>query len=111
MANLADIERRLDYLPDTYGEFPLVSGSHHHSSAEFERVLANHERGVPGGPRVWVERRDSVRSGCRLSQPPKRRWRAAVTGMRTILQLMSEGRYTTLFSISETQRTSFARWL
>jgi ADP-ribose pyrophosphatase YjhB (NUDIX family) len=56
MADPDDIERLLGYLRDTYGEFPVESGTYQHSEEGFERVLANHERGVPGAARVWVER-------------------------------------------------------
>lgn len=56
MAHQDDIERRIAYLRDTYGEFPVESGTYHHSPEEFERIQELHERGVPGASRVWVER-------------------------------------------------------
>lgn len=60
MAGPADIERRLDYLRDSYGEFPVESGTYTHDSGAFERIQTNHERGVPGATRVWVERGDET---------------------------------------------------
>lgn len=56
MADPAEIERRLASLRETYGEFPVESGTYEHPPERFERVLANHERGSPGAARVWVER-------------------------------------------------------
>jgi len=56
MADPEDIDRRLGSLRDTYGEFPVESGTYHHPEGAFERVRENHERGVPGASRVWVER-------------------------------------------------------
>jgi ADP-ribose pyrophosphatase YjhB (NUDIX family) len=56
MAEPDDIEARLAALRETYGEFPVESGTYYHSTTEFERVQDNHERGRPGASRVWVER-------------------------------------------------------
>ncbi|MFC7073340.1 NUDIX domain-containing protein [Halovenus rubra] len=60
MADSDDIEQRLDYLRSTYGEFPVESDTYYHADKDFERVLRNHKRGVPGASRVWVERKDET---------------------------------------------------
>lgn len=60
MAERSEIDRRLDRLEERYGEFPVESGTYHHSEAAFERVRELHERGVPGAARVWVERENET---------------------------------------------------
>lgn len=56
MADPADIEARIAYLEEAYGDVPVESGTYYHDESAFDRVRDNHERGRPGGARVWVER-------------------------------------------------------
>lgn len=60
MASAGEINARLDYLHDTYGEFSVESQEDPLTSDASKRARELHDRGIPGAARVWVERDDET---------------------------------------------------
>jgi ADP-ribose pyrophosphatase YjhB (NUDIX family) len=58
MVASSEIDERIERLREDYGEFPVERTTTEVSGQSAERVRDLHERGLPGGARVWVESGD-----------------------------------------------------
>lgn len=56
MADPGDVDARIHRLREAYGQFPVETETYDHPTDEYARARDLHERGIPGGARVWVER-------------------------------------------------------
>jgi ADP-ribose pyrophosphatase YjhB (NUDIX family) len=51
-----NVDARITYLHETYGDFPVESATYDLSSNTYERARELHDHGILGAARVWVER-------------------------------------------------------